>query len=48
MCNVTPEDRISAKELSNRLKLNSMREWSQDRRLQWFSHVKKNVREHLV
>ena len=37
MCPVTPEGRISAKELATRMKLTSMR--SQDRRLQWLGHL---------
>ena len=33
---VRPEDRISAEELRTRLKLRSMREYLQDKGLQWF------------
>ena len=40
MCNVRPEERTSAEELY-RLKLKSMRERLQDRRLQWFGHLEK-------
>ena len=43
MCNVRLEDRISAEKLRTRLKLNSMREYLHDRRLQWFGHLEKNV-----
>ena len=32
MCNVRPDDKISAEELRTRLKLNSMREYLQDGR----------------
>ena len=35
-CNVRSEDRVSMEELRTRLKLKSMRECLQDRRLQWF------------
>ena len=34
MCNISPEDRISAEELKTRLKLKTMRECLQDRRLE--------------
>ena len=34
MCNVRPEDRICSEEFRTRLKLKSMREYVQDRRLQ--------------
>ena len=37
ICNVRPEERISAEELRISMKLNSMREYLQDRRLQWFT-----------
>ena len=36
ICNVRPEERVSA-ELRISMKLNSMREYLQDRRLQWFT-----------
>ena len=36
---IRPEDRISAEELRTRLKLKSMRECLQNRRLQWFGHL---------
>ena len=39
LCNVRPEDRISAEELRTRVKLKSMRECLQGRRLQWFCHL---------
>ena len=39
MCNVRRKDSISAKELITRLKLNSMRVYLKDRRLQWFGHL---------
>ena len=39
LCNVLSEDRISAEELRTRLKLKSMRECLQDRRLQWLCYL---------
>lgn len=39
--NVRPEDRIYEKELNTSLKLNSMREWLQDRRLEWFGDLER-------
>ena len=36
MSNASPEDRISAGELRPRLKLKSIRQCLQDRRLEWF------------
>ena len=39
LCNVRPEDKISAVELRSKLKLNSIQECLQDRRLQWFGHL---------
>ena len=39
LCNVLSEDRISAEELRARLKLKSMRECLQDRRLQWLCYL---------
>ena len=41
MCSVGSVDRISVEELRTRLKLNSMREYLQDRTLQWFGLLKK-------
>ena len=41
MCNITPQDMISAEELTIRQKLKSMREFLQDRRLQRFGHLKR-------
>ena len=41
MWNVRPGDGISSEELRIRLKLKSMRECYQDRRLQWFGHLGK-------
>ena len=38
---VRPEDKISAAELKNRLKLNRTRECLGDRRLKWFSHLER-------
>ena len=39
--NISPEDKISAEELRASLKLLSMRERLQDKRLQWFGHVER-------
>lgn len=39
MCIVKPEGRISEKELRTRLTFKSMREWLQDRKLQWFDNL---------
>ena len=39
--NISPEDKISAEELRASLKLFSMRERLQDKRLQWFGHVER-------
>ena len=39
MCNVRPEDRISAVELLTRLKFKSMKECLQDTKLQWFGYL---------
>ena len=36
-----PENRISTEEFWTRLKLKSMRECLQDRRLQWFGHLER-------
>ena len=41
MSDVRSEDKISAGELKNRLKLNRIREYLGDRRLQWFSHLER-------
>ena len=41
MCNVRPEDRISAEKLRIRLKLMSIKEYLQYRRLQWFGHLER-------
>ena len=41
ICNIRPEKRIFEDELRTRLKLNSVRECAQDRRLQWFGHVER-------
>ena len=41
VCNVRPEDKISAKELRARLKLKSMKEYLQDRRLQGVGHLER-------
>ena len=38
MCNVKPDDRISAEELRSRLNLKSMWEYLKDRRLRRFGH----------
>ena len=40
-CNVRSEDRVSMEELRTRLKLKSMRECLQDRRLQWFDALER-------
>ena len=41
MFSVRPEDRISAKELKTRLKLNDMMKCMQDGILQWFGHLER-------
>ena len=41
MCNIRPEDRISAEELRTRLKMKSMRECLQNKILQWFSYLER-------
>ena len=41
ICNVRPEDVISAKELRTTLKMNSMRKCSQGRSLQCFGHLER-------
>lgn len=41
MYNARPEERISAEELSSRLKSISMREGLQDKTLKWFGHIEK-------
>ena len=41
MCNAMPDERISAEELSSRLKLISMRKGLQDKTLQWFGHIER-------
>ena len=41
ICSVRPDDRIFTVELKTRLKLKSMRERLQDRRLQWFEHIER-------
>ena len=41
MCSVNPENRISAEELTIWLKVNSMKECLQDRKLQWFIYLEK-------
>ena len=41
MCYIRPEDKISAEELKIRLKLKSIRECLQDKRLQWFGHLER-------
>ena len=39
MCNIRPEDRISAEERRTGLKLKSMRECLQHKKLKWFDHL---------
>ena len=39
--NINPEDKIYAEELRASLKLFSLRERLQDKRLQWFGHVER-------
>ena len=39
MCSVRLEDKIPAEECRTRPKLNNMRHFLQDRRLQWFGHI---------
>ena len=39
--NINPEDKIYAEELRASLKLFSLRERLQDKRLQWFCHVER-------
>ena len=41
MCNVWYEDMISPEEPRSRLKLKSIREYLQDRILQWFGHLER-------
>ena len=41
MGNARPQDMISAEKVRARLKLNSMREYLQDKTLQWFGLLKK-------
>ena len=41
MYSVRPEDRSSVQELMTRLKLKSVRECLQDRRLQWFGQIER-------
>ena len=41
MCNVKPVDMIFVKKLRTRLKLKSIRERLQDRRLQWFGYLER-------
>ena len=43
ICNVRLEDRLTANELRFRLKLNSIWECLQDRRLRWFGHLERMV-----
>lgn len=47
MCNAWFEDRISANELRTRLKLNSMNEFRQDKRLPLFGHLQKKWKKVL-
>ena len=47
MCSDRLEYKISAEELRTRLKLKSMKECSQDTRLEWFGHLEK-IGESLV
>ena len=37
--NVRPDNKISAEELQIRLKLMAVKQYLQDRRLQWFGHL---------
>ena len=41
MCNVTLKDRVSSSDLRKRLKLDSISECMQKRRLCWFGHVER-------
>ena len=41
MCNVRPEDKISAQETKNKLKLNIMREYLPSRKLELYIHLKR-------
>ena len=45
---VRPNDRLFAVELKNRLQLNTMRAYWQNRRLLWFGHQKRMNRENRV
>ena len=39
MCNVRPEDRISAVKLRNKMKLNEITECLHNKRLLWLGHL---------
>ena len=39
MCYIKPEDSSFVDELRTMLKLNNLKQYSQDRRLQWFGHL---------
>ena len=41
MCNIRPEEKISAEKRRTRLELKSMRDCAQDRTLKWFGHSEK-------
>ena len=41
ICNVKPEDTIFEEELRTKLKLRSMGQCLQDRKLQWFGHLER-------
>ena len=41
ICNIRPEDKISAEELKTRIKLKSMRECLQDKRPKWLGHFER-------
>ena len=41
MCNIRPEEKLSAEELKTEFKLNSMRDCLLDRRLQWFGYTER-------
>ena len=41
MCGVSLNDKVSILELRNRMRLDSVREYIQHRRLQWFGHLER-------
>ena len=41
MCGVSLNDKVPSLELRNRMRLGSLREYIQHRRLQWFGHLER-------